>query len=75
LGEVANADQERLRQGAYTRMYQSGAHYVVDSITDIMPASTTSKRASRAASDPRSRRRAQSGPHSDLLVDSALGLV
>ncbi len=35
--KLAKADQERLRQGAYTRMYQSGAHYVVDSIADIMP--------------------------------------
>jgi len=35
--KLPKADQERLRQGAYTRMYQSGAHYVVDSITDIMP--------------------------------------
>ncbi len=24
-------------QGAYTRMYQSGAHYVVDTIADIVP--------------------------------------
>ena len=24
-------------QAAYTRMYQSGAHHVVDSIADIMP--------------------------------------
>ncbi len=35
--KLPKADQERLRQAAYTRMYQSGAHYVVDSITDIMP--------------------------------------
>jgi phosphonoacetaldehyde hydrolase len=35
--KLPKADQERLRQGAYTRMYQTGAHYVVDSITDIMP--------------------------------------
>jgi hypothetical protein len=26
-----------MRQGAYTRMYQSGAHYVVDDITCILP--------------------------------------
>ena len=30
-------EQDRARQGAYTRMYQTGAHYVVDSIADIMP--------------------------------------
>jgi phosphonoacetaldehyde hydrolase len=35
--KLPKPDQERLRQGAYTRMYQSGAHYVVDSIADIMP--------------------------------------
>ena len=40
LGEwkkLDKADQERRRQAAYTRMYQSGAHYVVDDITGIMP--------------------------------------
>ncbi len=31
------ADRERRRQRAYTRMFQCGAHYVVDSIADIMP--------------------------------------
>jgi phosphonoacetaldehyde hydrolase len=31
------ADRERRRQAAYSRMYQTGAHYVVDSIADIMP--------------------------------------
>ena len=31
------ADRERRRQRAYTRMYQCGAHYVVDSIADILP--------------------------------------
>ena len=35
--KLPKPDQERLRQGACTRMYQSGAHYVVDSIADIMP--------------------------------------
>ena len=30
-------ERERRRQRAYTRMYQGGAHYVVDSIADIMP--------------------------------------
>ena len=35
--KLPKPDQERLRQGAYTRMYQSGAHYVVDKIADIMP--------------------------------------
>lgn len=34
---IPKAEQERMRQGAYTRMYQSGAHYVVDSIADILP--------------------------------------
>jgi phosphonoacetaldehyde hydrolase len=31
------ADRERRRQRAHTRMYQSGAHHVVDSIADLMP--------------------------------------
>jgi phosphonoacetaldehyde hydrolase len=35
--KLAKAEQARLSEGAYTRMYQSGAHYVVDSIADIMP--------------------------------------
>lgn len=35
--KLPKAEQERLREAAYTRMYQSGAHYVVDSIADIMP--------------------------------------
>jgi len=35
--KVAKADQQRMREAAYTRMYQSGAHYVVDSIADIKP--------------------------------------
>jgi phosphonoacetaldehyde hydrolase len=35
--KVAKADQQRMREAAYTRMYQSGAHYVVDSIADITP--------------------------------------
>ena len=35
--KLPKAEQVRLRQGAYTRMYQSGAHYVVDTISDIMP--------------------------------------
>ena len=35
--KLPKAEQARLRQGAYTRMYQSGAHYVVDTISDIMP--------------------------------------
>jgi phosphonoacetaldehyde hydrolase len=30
-------DREARRQRAYTRMYQCGAHYVVDSIADLMP--------------------------------------
>jgi phosphonoacetaldehyde hydrolase len=35
--KLAKSEQERLRDAAYVRMYQSGAHYVVDSIVDIMP--------------------------------------
>ena len=35
--KLPKAEQERMRQGAYTRMYQSGAHYVVDTIADILP--------------------------------------
>ena len=35
--KLAKKDQQRLREGAYTRMFQSGAHYVVDSIADILP--------------------------------------
>jgi len=35
--KVPKDEQERLRAGAYTRMYQSGAHYVVDTIADIRP--------------------------------------
>jgi phosphonoacetaldehyde hydrolase len=31
------SDFERRRERAYTRMYQCGAHYVVDSIADVMP--------------------------------------
>ena len=31
------AEQARLRDGAASRLYQSGAHYVVDSIADILP--------------------------------------
>ena len=31
------AERERKRERAYARMYQSGGHYVVDSIADIMP--------------------------------------
>ena len=34
---LAPADLERRRSRAYTRMYQAGAHYVVDSIADVMP--------------------------------------
>lgn len=34
---LPETEQARLRQGAYTRMYQGGAHYVVDAISDIMP--------------------------------------
>jgi phosphonoacetaldehyde hydrolase len=31
------AEQERLRQAAVTRLYQTGAHYVVDTIADLIP--------------------------------------
>ena len=31
------ADFQRRRERAYTRMRQIGAHYVVDSIADVMP--------------------------------------
>jgi phosphonoacetaldehyde hydrolase len=40
LKEVQGLDpeeRERRRQRAYARMYQGGAHYVVDSIADILP--------------------------------------
>lgn len=35
--KLPKAEQERMRQGAYTRMHQTGAHYVVDTIADIVP--------------------------------------
>jgi phosphonoacetaldehyde hydrolase len=35
--KVPSTEQARLREAAYTRMYQSGAHYVVDTIADILP--------------------------------------
>ena len=35
--EVPPAEQQRMRESAYRRMHQSGAHYVVDAIADIMP--------------------------------------
>jgi len=35
--KLPKKEQQRLREGAYTRMYQSGAHYVVDGIADILP--------------------------------------
>ena len=34
---LAPAELDRRRQRAYTRMYQAGAHYVVDSIAEVMP--------------------------------------
>ncbi len=40
LSEVRSMDPaelDRRRQRAYTRMYQAGAHYVVDSIADLLP--------------------------------------
>jgi phosphonoacetaldehyde hydrolase len=35
--KVPKAEQARLREAAHVRMYQSGAHYVVDTIADIVP--------------------------------------
>lgn len=37
LQALSAADRAARRQRAYTRMYQAGAHYVVDSIADLMP--------------------------------------
>jgi phosphonoacetaldehyde hydrolase len=37
LEALPAAERAARRQRAYTRMYQAGAHYVVDSIADIMP--------------------------------------
>jgi phosphonoacetaldehyde hydrolase len=37
LKKLDPADRERRREAAYSRMYQTGAHYVIDSIADIMP--------------------------------------
>jgi phosphonoacetaldehyde hydrolase len=34
---LKKAEQQRLREAAYARMYQTGAHYVVDTIADILP--------------------------------------
>jgi hypothetical protein len=31
------AELERLRQRAYTRLRQAGAHYVVDSLAEVLP--------------------------------------
>ncbi len=35
--ELPGAERERMRDAAYVRMYQSGAHYVVDDITGVEP--------------------------------------
>lgn len=35
--KLPKAEFEAKRNAAYTRMYQTGAHYVVDSIADVMP--------------------------------------
>jgi phosphonoacetaldehyde hydrolase len=35
--KLPKAEFEAKRSAAYTRMYQTGAHYVVDSIADVMP--------------------------------------
>lgn len=37
LQAMPAAEREAKRQAAYARMYQTGAHYVVDSIADILP--------------------------------------
>ncbi len=37
LEALDHAERQRRSQRAYTRMYQGGAHYVVDSIADILP--------------------------------------
>ena len=40
LDEIAaldTGDYERRLSKAYTRLYQTGAHYVVDSIADLLP--------------------------------------
>ena len=34
---LPKSENERRIKRAYQRMYQAGAHYVVDSITDVMP--------------------------------------
>jgi len=35
--ELPDAERKRMRDAAYVRMYQSGAHYVVDDITGVAP--------------------------------------
>jgi phosphonoacetaldehyde hydrolase len=35
--KLSESEQEQRRDQAYDRLYRSGAHYVVDSIADIMP--------------------------------------
>jgi len=37
LNRLDPAEREQKRQAAYGRMYQTGAHYVVDSIADLLP--------------------------------------
>lgn len=37
LEALDRAERQRRRERAYARMYQGGAHDVVDSIADIMP--------------------------------------
>lgn len=37
VNKLPKAEFEAKRQAAYSRMYQSGSHYVVDTIADIMP--------------------------------------
>jgi len=34
---LSEEEQEIRRQAAYKRFYQAGAHYVVDSIADVVP--------------------------------------
>jgi phosphonoacetaldehyde hydrolase len=37
LATLRAADREALRARAYARLHQAGAHYVIDSIADLLP--------------------------------------
>ena len=74
--KLPKADQERMRAGAYTRMYQSGAHYVVDAITDIVPCLDdieATAGAGRAAVGQADRRDAAPASSTDRLPRQRLG--